>query len=258
MAPGQQDEHTVLGRAFRLLDAFGADASRLSLGELARRAGLPKSTAHRIIAQLVHWGALERHDDGFGLGIRLFEWGSLVSHQRELRDAAVPFMEDLYESTHETVHLGILDRCEIVYVEKLTGHRRVAVPTGIGRRMPCHCTGLGKAILAFSPSAVIDRVLRSGLERRTCYSIVLPKLLLEELDGVRAAGVAFDREESALGVTCAAAPVLNVSGMAVGALSITGSTSRLDPDRVAPAVRTASLGLGRALAAPAERVSRAR
>lgn len=235
-----------------MLDAFGGDTSNLSLGELARRADLPKSTVHRIVGQLVQWGALERNGTGLRLGIRLFELGSVVSHQRELRDAAVPFMEDLYESTHETVHLGLLDRCEVVYVEKITGHRRVQVPTGVGRRMPCHCTGLGKAILAFSPPAVVDRVLRNGLRPRTCYTIVIPELLLEELDRVRAAGVAFDREESALGVNCAAAPIMNAAGVAIGAISVTGATSRLEPSRFASAVRTAALGLQRTLATPRE------
>lgn len=247
MRSDQRDEPTVLGKAFRLLDSFGPDTGTLSLGEVASRAGLPKSTAHRIASQLAEWGVLERAEDGFRLGIRLFEWGSLVPHQRELREAAVPFMEDLYESTHETVHLGMLDGTEVIYVDKIAGHRGVSVPTSVGRRMPAYCTGLGKAILAFSPPEVAERVIGSGLRPRTAYTIVVPDVLRGELDRVRARGVAYDREESVLGVACAAAPVRDQDGNAIAALSVTGSTVRVEPEQLGPAVRTATLGLSRVL-----------
>jgi IclR family transcriptional regulator, acetate operon repressor len=248
----QRDEPSVLGKAFRVLDSFGPETGTLSLGELARRSALPKSTVHRIAGQLAQWGALERTEDGFRLGIRLFEWGSLVPHQRELREAAVPFMEDLFESTHETVHLGMLDGIEVMYVDKITGHRGVSVPTSAGRHMPAYCTGLGKAILAFSDPELTERVISSGLRPRTAYTIVVPDVLREELARVRSRGVAYDHEESVLGVACAAAPVRNQGGTAVAALSVTGPTLRLDPERLGPAVRTAALGLTRMLrSAPA-------
>lgn len=239
----------MLGKAFRVLDAFAPDAGILSLSDLARRTRLPKSTLHRIAAQLVQWGVLDRVGEGFRPGLRLFEWGSLVPHQRELRSAAVPFMEDLYESTHETVHLGVLDGLEVVYVDKITGHRRVSVPTSIGGRMPTYCTALGKAILAFSPADVVERVIARGLAPRTRYTIVVPRLLCEELARVRRWGVAYDREESTLGVACAAAPVLDAEGVALASLSVTGPTIRMDPEHLGPAVRTAALGLARALGA---------
>jgi IclR family acetate operon transcriptional repressor len=248
----QRNEPSVLGKAIRVLDSFGPETGTLSLGELARRAGLPKSTVHRIAGQLAQWGVLERAKGGFRLGIRLFEWGSLVPHQRELREAAVPFMEDLYESTHETVHLGLLDGIEVIYVDKIAGHRGVPVPTSVGRRMPAHCTGLGKAILAFSGPDLVERVIGSGLRPRTAYTIVVPDVLRRELAGVRTRGVAYDREESVLGVACAAAPIRNEDGTAIAALSVTGPTVRVDPERLGPAVRTAALGLARVLrAAPA-------
>jgi IclR family acetate operon transcriptional repressor len=245
----QRDERSVLGKAFRVLDAFAPDAGILTLSDLARRTRLPKSTLHRIAGQLVQWGVLDRAGEGFRPGLRLFEWGSLVPHQRELRSAAVPFMEDLYESTHETVHLGVLDGLEVVYVDKITGHRRVSVPTSIGGRMPTYCTALGKAILAFSPPDVVERVIARGLAPRTRYTIVVPPLLCEELARVRRDGIAYDREESTLGVTCAAAPVLDAKGLALASLSVTGPTVRIDPEHLGPAVRTAALGLGRTLGA---------
>ena len=248
----QRNEPSVLGKAFRVLDSFGPDSGTLSLGEVASRADLPKSTVHRITGQLAQWGVLERTDGGFRLGIRLFEWGSLVPHQRELREAAVPFMEDLYESTHETVHLGMLDGIEVMYVDKIAGHRGVSVPTSVGRRMPAYCTGLGKALLAFSAPELTDHVVTAGLQPRTAYTIVVPDVLRGELARVRARGVAYDHEEAVLGVACAAAPVRDQDGVAIAALSVTGPTIRVEPERLGPAVRTAALGLSRVLrAAPA-------
>jgi IclR family transcriptional regulator, acetate operon repressor len=246
----QRNDPTVLGKAFRVLDSFGPETGSLTLGEVARRASLPKSTVHRIVGQLTQWGVLERTDGGFRLGIRLFEWGSLVPHQRELREAAVPFMEDLYESTHETVHLGLLDGTEVIYVDKIAGHRGVSVPTSVGRRMPAYCTGLGKAILAFSAPELTDRVINAGLQPRTPYTIVVPDVLRRELARVAARGVAHDREESVLGVACAAAPIRGQDGRPIAALSVTGPTIRVEPERLGPAVRTAALGLTRVLRPP--------
>ena len=141
---------SVLERAFSLLEAVGSDGAGVGLAELARRAGLPKATAYRLANQLIELGALERVGEEYQLGLKLFELGSSVARQRELREAALPFMEDLYEATHETIPLGVLDDVEVLYVEKIAGQRGHGVPTTLGTRKPLHCTSLGKAILAYS------------------------------------------------------------------------------------------------------------
>ena len=158
-------------------------------------------------------------------------------------------MEDLFEATHETVHLAVLDGIEILYVEKIMGHRRVRSPSRVAGRMPLYCTAVGKAILAFSPPDLLERVIEAGLPPRTPYTIVSPKLLRESVAEVARTGVAFDREESLLGLGCAAAPVFGPHHELVGALSVSGSTTRFEPDRMATAVKTASLSLSRVLGA---------
>ncbi|MET1000881.1 MAG: IclR family transcriptional regulator, partial [Acidimicrobiia bacterium] len=198
---------------------------------------------------LVDAGILEREDGQLELGLRLFELGQLVPRQRTLRDAALPFMEDLFEATHETVHLAVLDGIEILYVEKIMGHRRVRSPSRVAGRMPLYCTAVGKAILAFSPPELLDRVIEAGLRPRTPYTIVSANLLRESVAEVARTRVAFDREESLLGLGCAAAPVFGPHHELVGALSVSGSTSRIEPDRMATAVKTASLSLSRVLGA---------
>ena len=238
---------SMLGRAFTLLTAFGPGDGELSLAELCRRTGIAKPTAHRLLAELAEWGAVERTGRGVRLGLRLFELGQLVPRQRELRDVAAPFLADLFEATRETVHLAVPEGTDVVYVHKLAAGGAPEIPSRLGGRMPAYCTGVGKALLAFAPPGRLEAVLAEPLIRRTRRTVVAPGLLRAELAGVRSRGVAEEYEESAPGVACVAAPVLDADGHAVAALSITGWATSLNTQRLAPAVRTAALGLSRAL-----------
>ena len=239
--------NSVLGRAFTLLTAFRPGDAALSLAELSRRTGIPKPTAHRLLGELAGWDAVARGPDGWRLGMRLFELGQLAPAQRGLVEAATPFLTDLFEATRETVHLAVPDGVEVVYLHKMTGSHGPEVPSRVGGRMPMYCTGVGKAVLAFSPRPVLEQVLAGGLHRRTPRTVVAPGLLDRDLARIRERGTAEEHEESAVGIACVAAPVLDRHGLAVAAVSITGWANRLDTARVAPAVRTAALGLSRAL-----------
>jgi IclR family transcriptional regulator, acetate operon repressor len=239
--------NSVLGRTMALLTAFRSGEEELTLAELARRAGIPKPTAHRLLAELATWNVVERTPGGHRLGMRLFELGQLAPQQRGLREAAAPFLADLFEATHETVHLAVPDGVDVVYVQKLPGRHGPRIDSRIGGRMPAYCTGVGKALLAFGPPERLAEVLAAGLVRRTPRTVVAPGLLRQELDRVRACGVAEEHEESTVGIACTAAPVLDASGQGVAAISITGWANRMDTARLAPAVRTAALGLSRAL-----------
>jgi IclR family transcriptional regulator, acetate operon repressor len=245
---------SVLSRAFALLTAFRPGDEELTLAELCRRTGLAKATAHRLLAELVEWDVVERTPGGLRLGMRLFELGQLAPRQRGLAEAAAPFLADLFEATRETVHLAILDvpsvpgtAPEVVYLQKLESTSAPRVPSRVGGRMPAYCTGVGKALLAFSPRPVVEQVLAAGLVRRTPRTVVAPGLLDRELAEVRGRGVAEEHEESTVGIACVAAPVLDTAGRALAAISITGWANRLDTTRFAPAVRTAALSLSRAL-----------
>lgn len=234
-------------RVFQLLSAYGPPDRALTIGELAARTGIPKPTVHRLVGQLLATGALERTQDGYLLGIRMFEFGQLVPAQRDLREAALPFLQDLYEAAHETAHLAVLDGTEVFYIEKISGRRRVMTGSRIGGRMPAHCTAVGKAILAFSPPEVVAAVLDGGLRPRTPFSITVASVLKKQLATIARSGVAYDREEADIGVTCAAAPVFAYGKRVVAGISVTGLVTRLDPDRLAPTVLLAALGLSRQL-----------
>lgn len=164
----------MLGKAVALLLAFTPRDRGVSLAELVRRTGLSKSTAHRMLGDLVDVGLLERTANGYRLSGMVFELGMRASVERRLIEVATPFMQDLYERTHETVHLGVPEGTEVVYVFKVAGHRQATSPSRIGGRMPLYCTAIGKAILAHSAPELFTAVVEAGLRRRTPHTIVAP------------------------------------------------------------------------------------
>lgn len=237
----------MLDKATALLSGFQPGESEVGLAELARRAGVAKPTAHRLLADLETWALVERTPGGYRLGLRLFELGQVVPRQRELQETASPYLADLYEATRETVHLAVPDGAEVVYVQKLAAPGGPLIPSRLGGRMPAHCTGVGKALLAFGPPERLAAVLNAGLSRVAPRTTVLPGMLGKELAEIRLKGIAEEHEESAVGVACVAAPIIGPDGLALAAISITGWSNRLSATRVAPAVRTAALALSRVL-----------
>lgn len=241
------DDPRVVARATALLDAFDLRRPTLGLSELARRSGVPKATTHRLAAQLVEFGLLERSNTGYCLGLRLFEMGQRVPRARSLRDAALPFLEDLFVASRETVHLATSDGNEVLYIERIVGHDSDRTPSRIAGRLPLHSTATGKAILAHLGDDRIEVLLSRPLRAVTARTIVVPAVLRDELDLVRRTGWAVEREETAVGYVSVAAAVFDVHSQPVAALSVTGPMLRLDPNRLGPAVHTAARALTRTM-----------
>ncbi|MFF7559714.1 IclR family transcriptional regulator [Streptomyces pseudovenezuelae] len=236
----------MLDRAAGLLDCFIPNGEAFRLSELSVRSGLPKPTVHRLAADLVRLGWLERSGPHYRLGAKLFELGSLVPHRLDLREAALPFLQDLFEATRETVHLGVREGLEIVYLERIHGHEALRLPSRIGGSLPLSCTGVGKALLAFSGPELTEELLSQPLPSLTPHSITDPARLRTALEKTQVSGLAYEEQEAALGVSCIAAPVFD-GGTAVAALSVAVPCDRFSPAQLAPAVRTAALGLSRVL-----------
>ncbi|OAH11963.1 IclR family transcriptional regulator [Streptomyces jeddahensis] len=236
----------MLDKAVTLLETFRPDGGTYRLTELAERTGLTKTTVFRIAADLVRLGLLERTGDTYRLGGKLFELGSLVPRRQDLREAALPFLQDLFEATRETVHLGVREGHEVVYVERIHGHDVLPLPSRIGGRLPLTCTGVGKALLAFSGAELAEEVLAQPLPSLTPYSITDPARLRTAIEQAQVSGLAYEEQEAALGVSCIAAPVFD-GAVAVAALSVAVPRARYRPAQLAPAVRTAALGLSRVL-----------
>ena len=237
---------SVIRRAMSLLGAFDSRHQRLTLSALVMRTGLPKTTVHRLAHELTEAGMLAYHDRFYTIGERVVEIAGLAPVRRELREAALPFMQDLFEITHETIHLGVVSGTRLLYVEKIHGHRRTTELSQFGGRMPLlHCTSLGKAMLAHSPRSLVEQVIANGLTAFTTSTITSPQLLRHELHEVASLGVAHDREETVIGVCCVGAPIFGPSGEVVAAMSVTGAASRMRLDRLGAAVRTAAAGTAR-------------
>ena len=230
----------VIDRIALVLDAFDGPG-RLTLAQIVRRTGLPRSSAHRMLERLVQLRWLRRSGRDYELGMRLVELGSLAIHQDRLVRAAAPLLGELHRATGLVVHLAVLDGPDVVYLEKIGDRVIGAIPTRVGGRQPAHCTAVGKAILAHSDEdAEVD--LQVHL---TKYSIATSSQLAVELAKVRAHGVAFEREESLLGFGCVAAPI-GGPDEAVAAVSVCGPMNRMMFDqRLAAPVRMTAMGIWR-------------
>nr|WP_246390620.1 IclR family transcriptional regulator [Nocardioides soli] len=242
---------SVLGRSFALLSCFEGHEGEIRLSELSRRTGMPKATAHRLLQSLIQFGAVEREGNGYRIGIRLYELGQLSQQAQTLRATALPMLTRLHSATHATVHLAVLEQTEVVYLDKLIGPMGPRIPSRLGGRMPAYCTALGKVMLAHSGPETVQAVIDGGMQRRAPRTIVLPSSLVREFPAVRKTGIAYEWEESAVGVVCAAAAVLDSAGKPLAAISVSGLGNQIDPHHIGPTVRSAALSLARSLAVEA-------
>lgn len=252
-AAGEPDETglstpqvTAVRKALRLLAAFRGQAPELGLSELARRAEMPKSTAFRLLADLESAGFVERSGSMYRLGLSLFELGSRVSFNRPngLREVAMHDLSQLYVTTGLAVDLAVLSGTEIVLIEKLQNSQRKRTRRVPGFRLPASCSSLGKAILAFSPPEDVRATVEAGLRRQTAHSITEPGRFLAELKRIREAGVAHEREESALGTFSVAAPIM-ANGWAIASVSLSGATTGVNWQFAEAQVRSAADSIAR-------------
>jgi DNA-binding IclR family transcriptional regulator len=254
MSPTQRD--TVLSgnglpeggldRAAAILGAFDAAHRELTLAALVARCGLPRSTTHRTADRLLRLGWLEKPGDRYRIGNRLFEIASLAPIRLELREAVLPFLQDLHQATKITVQLGVLEGTTVLVVEKITGHRAMPMLSQVGGMIPAYCSALGRAILAYSEPTVIDTALTGPLPRRTPRTLTSRIAIMRELTAVPERGWAIEREEGNIGVSCVAAPIFGPLGDVAAALSVTGPSQLVRADRIGPAVRMAAAAASRA------------
>jgi DNA-binding IclR family transcriptional regulator len=237
---------SVTARALSLLAAFDEEHRRLALSELAARAGLPLATAHRLVGELVAFGALARTSGGdYVVGRRLWDLGLLAPVQTGLREAASPFLHDLYGATLATVHLAVRDGTSVLYVDRLRGHASVPVVSSIGSRLPLHTTGVGKVLLAHAPAEVQDAVL-ANLTRVTPYTITQPGTLRRQLSRVVRDGYATTVEEMSLGACSVAVPLRRGEDV-VASLGLVVPSLRTERPRLVAALQVAARGIERAM-----------
>jgi DNA-binding IclR family transcriptional regulator len=246
---GDDRLNSVLGKCLAMLDAIDRSrAKSLTGAELSRASGVPKASCHRLAARLVDYGMLDKVGERYSIGIHLFELAHTVPHLRRLREAAMPHLVDLYAYSHEVVHFGILVGTDVLYLEKVADSRSASLPSAVGRRMPAHCTGLGKAMLAFSTVDPLSEEFSQPLKRRTKQTIVAPSVLAGQLSRVRSEHLAYEQDEAVPGFSCIAAPVLSADYRAIAAISITVPTCRFRPGAMRSQLMVSASRLARAVA----------
>ena len=242
----------VLTKVLSIFELLDHSPGGLQLRYIAEQTKLNKSTAYRFLAHLQKAGYLVRDMTGaYLLGPRLVRLGSGSTYQSTIRKVSRPILETLWHESGETVNLGVLDGREILYLEVLESPHNFRLVSQVGMRRPMHCTGLGKAILAWQPASFRDELLAvTKLEKLTPHSITRPAELIADLGRIQRRGYAVDNEEVELGARCVAAPVLDSSGFVAAGISVSGPVTRMSRTRtneIANAVKHAAVEISQQL-----------
>jgi IclR family transcriptional regulator, KDG regulon repressor len=222
-------------RAMDILELFLTSSPELSVKEISEKMRLSKSTVHGFIKTLEHRGYLDQNpvDLKYRLGMRLFELGNEVSNNLDIKKIAQPIIRELVAKINETVHLAVLSGDEVIYTEKVEGPGALRMYSQVGKRVLIHCTGVGKAILAFLEDQEIDRILaKASLESFTQFTLTNKEDIKEHLKVIRLQGYAEDKEEIELGLRCVAVPIFDYQGKVIASLSCAGPTMRLSDARL--------------------------
>ncbi|WP_211434968.1 IclR family transcriptional regulator [Blastococcus sp. DSM 46786] len=240
---------SVISRAIRIFEAFGPDRTALQVSEIARRADLHVATASRLIAQLASYGLLERGvDREVRIGVRMWELAARASPTLSLRDAAMPYLEDLHAVVGHSAQLGVLDGDDVLFVERLSARDAVVNYSRIAGRLPVHISSSGHVFLAYGPPELLDRVLGRPLERYTAATVTSPERLRAALADVRRCGYAMlagHVHEDATGI---AVPVRNGLGEVAATISVVVPNDGRAAAHL-PVMMAAARGVTRALCA---------
>lgn len=230
---------SLMERVARILRSVPEDGSPMPVPELARAAGLPASTAHRLVAELARLGMLDLGPGGITVGLGLWELGERSAVLRRLREAALPELVELYDRTGENVHLGVLVEREVLYVAKATGKRAIPTLSEVGVRHPLHATGVGRAILTTRDEAWLDAYLAEPLLPETKLTITDAAQLRAVIAAEARQGFASARQEMTLGNISIAVPMRARPGLPPAAIGIVAHADSADEVRLLPMLRRA-------------------
>ena len=225
MAVGREPEGDQgiksLRKVMQVLDCFSTNTRSLTLMEISRRAGFPKSTCHRLLSSMRDVGLLDqdRERESYRLGLRLFEYGNTVLSNLELHREALPTLDALRRLSGQTVHLAVFDGLRAIVIHSADVSRSAVTHI---ESSPTHCTSVGKAILAFQPDEVFRRIVGMGLTRYTDATLTDPDALSTQLALIRSRGYAVDEGEHQPGLRCIGAPIRDRNGHVFAAVSISG------------------------------------
>lgn len=238
----------VAAKMFQVLDCIASDEQDMvGLTRLTQRTGIPKATLYRLLCDLTTAGMLDHTPGGYSLGTQLFVLGNAVPRYRRLRHVALPYLEQLNRETGDTVHLSALHGSRALVLEKVHGRHRVHIPTAVGSRLPLHSSATGKALLAHGTPDLTEQILRSTLPAHTRHTLRAPGLLERQLVRCRDEGVVVESEETFAGIGCIAGPILDESGLLLGAISVSGDPGTRSAQLVARRLRSSAEDISREL-----------
>jgi len=221
----------VLNKTFSILEVLLQQGSAMNMTEISEKLGLYPSTTHRILDTLKHWGYVEQdpRTQKYQLGLKALELGMAKLQQIDLVREATPYLKELVKQCNETVHLGVLEEGEVMYLAKEESSQTIRMISYVGKRAPVHCTALGKVLLTYLSVEERKKILGEKVLPRLTENTITDKSELEkELSKVREQGFALDREENEKDVRCIAAPIRNYQGEVIAALSISSPVFRID------------------------------
>lgn len=220
----------TLARGLEVLDAVAEGAT--TLVELASAIGLTRSTTHRLAATLVERRYLDfTRGDGYTLGPKLLELGYITGRRMDLPRVAREHLEALSAATGDTVHLGMLDGSRALYLDKISGSRRVEISSRIGERQPLRSTGLGKALILDKDEKQWREYYDHEARLGNGYDVPMD-VWLKRMREYASQGYAFDLEENEDRIRCVAAPIRDVAGAIVGAISVSSAAQYMDDLRM--------------------------
>lgn len=220
-------------KAFLIMEELDK-SGELSIGDLSERLHMDKATVHRLINTIKDSGYVNQNLDSkkYSNSLKLLAMGNRVMEKSGVKHIARPYVEELAEKTGETINLGIRVGNKIIYVDKLESSSTIKVGLGIGVSVPSYCSGLGKAILAFTLEEELQEILDSiSFEKFTDGSITDQVMLKEEFKKIRERGYSIDDEEYVVGLICIAAPIFDYHGNPVAAISVSSPKYRYDANK---------------------------
>ncbi|UJQ93971.1 IclR family transcriptional regulator [Mariluticola halotolerans] len=231
--PAQSDGSIKsLTKIARILDCFTANQRSLTLAEICAEAGYPRSTTHRLLTAMREVGFIEqdRERDSYRLGLKLFELGSIALANLELHREGHTIVESLHRLTNRAVHLAVFDGLRAVIIQRTEADPNLA--NTMVENSPAYCTSVGKAILAYQPADIVQRVTDAGLKQFTETTITDPAKFAEELATTRERGFAIDNGEHQPGLRCIGAPIYNQSGNVFAAISVSAPSFQMPPAEI--------------------------
>jgi len=241
---GVPQSSAAVARVLAILEYLDGSSRGLNISEIGRRLRIPKSSAHVIIRTLERLGYVRKTvgDRNYSLGLKAYALGHRLIRAMSLSEVALPHMQRLAGKLRLSTHLGVLDKDQGMFIQKVEAPGLIKFDTYAGKRMDLHCTGLGKVILAYESEEAVQHILAKPVYiRYTKNTITSPRALSREIQEVRKLGYAFDDEEEEIGVRCVAVPVSERTGRFLAALSVTGTVAQIPSESIGFIVRNLTI-----------------